>query len=29
MPAVTNLSDKDLDEIIRYLQYMAKHKIKA
>jgi mono/diheme cytochrome c family protein len=29
MPAVTNLNDKALDEIIRYLQYMAKHKIKA
>ena len=27
MPAVTYLSDKELDEILRYLQYMAKHKI--
>lgn len=28
MPAVTHLSDKELDEIVSYLQYMAKHKIK-
>lgn len=27
MPAVTYLSDRELDEIMRYLQYMAKHKL--
>ncbi|MFN4144947.1 MAG: c-type cytochrome [Runella sp.] len=27
MPAVGHLSDKELDEIVRYLQYMAKHKL--
>lgn len=27
MPAVTHLSDRELDEIVRYLQYMAKHKV--
>ena len=29
MPAVAYLADKELDEIIRYLQYMAKHKLKV
>lgn len=27
MPAVTHLNDKELDAIVNYLQYMAKHKI--
>jgi len=27
MPAVTHLTDKELDEIVSYLQYMAKHKV--
>ena len=29
MPAVTHLTDKELDTIVKYLQYMAKHKVKA
>lgn len=29
MPAVTHLTDKELGEIVRYLQYMAKHKIRS
>ncbi len=29
MPAVTYLSDNELDEIVRYLQYMAGHKMKG
>ncbi len=29
MPAVTYLSDNELDEIIRYLQYMTGHKMKG
>jgi mono/diheme cytochrome c family protein len=27
MPAVSHLTDKELDEIVRYLGYMAKHKL--
>ncbi len=27
MPAVTHLTDKELDEIVNYLKYMAKHKV--
>jgi mono/diheme cytochrome c family protein len=27
MPAVTHLSDRELDEIVSYLKYMAKHKV--
>jgi mono/diheme cytochrome c family protein len=27
MPAISYLTDKEIDEIIRYLQYMAKHKL--
>ena len=27
MPAVTYLSDKELDEVLRYLHYMVKHKV--
>lgn len=29
MPAVTYLSDQELDEILRYLQYMKTHKVKS
>lgn len=29
MPAVMHLSDKELDEIVNYLKYMAKHKVKV
>lgn len=29
MPAITYLTDNELDEIIRYLQYMSAHKVKG